>query len=253
VNGREWTPYEDEILRNYYPHEDTKILIEKLNRGVSSIRHRAVKLGIKKTKEAYDKARATTYKAHSREVNSLPMKDVPLNKAYMNKEWLHHKYVVEGYSSYDIAEITGVEKTAILRWLKEYGIERRDADDISDRTRSKISKIASEKRGDKTSRWNGGQAFRHGYRFILQPDHPNANALGYVQEHRLVMEFVLARLLAREEVVHHRDGNRLNNIIDNLFVFPNSSAHAKFHAYKKFVDLNISEERFMETVYEATS
>ena len=135
---------------------------------------------------------------------------------------------------------------------KMFKKERDDKiEEIIERTRTKISKIASEKRGEKTSRWNGGQMIRHGYRFIIQPDHPNANALGYVQEHRLVMEFVLARLLKREEVVHHRDGNRLNNVIENLFVFPNSSVHSKFHAYKNFVDPDITEEDYMENVYKA--
>ena len=37
-------------------------------------------------------------------------------------------------------------------------------------------------------------------------------------EHRIVMAIHLGRPLLAEEVVHHRDGNRLNNAIGNLLV-----------------------------------
>lgn len=47
--------------------------------------------------------------------------------------------------------------------------------------------------------------------------------------HRVVMEQLLGRPLTFEEVVHHRDGNRYNNIPENLVVFPTACDHAKFH------------------------
>ena len=40
----------------------------------------------------------------------------------------------------------------------------------------------------------------------------------------------------KEEVVHHRDGNRYNNDPDNLVLFPNVSAHSAFHnSFKAFI------------------
>lgn len=54
-----------------------------------------------------------------------------------------------------------------------------------------------------------------GYIQIWMPSHPNA-VNGYVPEHRLVMERRLGRYLNKTETVHHIDGNRLNNEIDNL-------------------------------------
>lgn len=244
MNGRAWSAADDNFLREHYPYENTELVASKLNRSANSVRHRALKLGIRKTKGAYDEARADTYKQESREINRLSLSDVPIEKAYMNEEWLRQKYCEEQLSSLDIAELTNVSKRTVLRWLDNYGIERRESTEITGRTRRKISNLASNRSGDKTSRWNGGIANRQGYRHVLIPDHPNAVG-GYVAEHRLVMEFILGRLLSEEEVVHHRDGNPKNNLSSNLFLFPSGGLHAKFHQYKRYTDPNISEEEFM--------
>lgn len=49
-----------------------------------------------------------------------------------------------------------------------------------------------------------------------------------VLEHRVIMEDHLGRPLLSNEVVHHIDGDRLNNEIDNLRVMP-WSKHASLH------------------------
>jgi hypothetical protein len=59
--------------------------------------------------------------------------------------------------------------------------------------------------------------------------HPNADKLGYVPLHRIVMENSIGRSLTSLEVVHHIDGNPLNNDISNLEIHTNST-HAKVHA-----------------------
>lgn len=49
--------------------------------------------------------------------------------------------------------------------------------------------------------------------------------------HRQLAEKALGRSLAPKEVVHHRDGNSLNNDLSNLIVLPDQRfhAHAEFH------------------------
>ena len=47
-------------------------------------------------------------------------------------------------------------------------------------------------------------------------------------EHRLVMEKYLGRELSPNEIVHHIDGNKLNNDISNL-VLTNRASHLKIH------------------------
>lgn len=75
--------------------------------------------------------------------------------------------------------------------------------------------------------WNGGIYLCKGYRYVRADDHPNRTKNGYVAEHRLVMEAKLGRFLARHEVVHHIDGNPLNNHPDNLMAFQSNPEHLR--------------------------
>lgn len=47
-------------------------------------------------------------------------------------------------------------------------------------------------------------------------------------EHRLIMEYHLDRSLTSNEIVHHVDGNGMNNDISNLAIMTRSE-HAKHH------------------------
>ena len=49
-------------------------------------------------------------------------------------------------------------------------------------------------------------------------------------EHRVNAEEKIGRPLKRREVVHHIDGNRQNNNLENLMVFPSQREHAAWHA-----------------------
>jgi len=56
------------------------------------------------------------------------------------------------------------------------------------------------------------------YRELFLPEYPNTMKNGYIREHRYIMEQHLGRPLEKDEIVHHIDGDTLNNNPSNLEV-----------------------------------
>ena len=90
----------------------------------------------------------------------------------------------------------------------------------------------------------------HGYRLVYIKNHPMAYANDYVREHRYVVEsnhdlfpeeaFVLIDdnfYLRPEYDVHHKDGDKLNNSVENLEVLSRSS-HTRLHNRSKKIIRN---------------
>lgn len=71
---------------------------------------------------------------------------------------------------------------------------------------------------------------RDGYVLRVAPQgHPTPRADGTILEHRLVMESLLGRVLHDWEIVHHKDGDRQNNIPENLELMDGRSRHGVGH------------------------
>lgn len=70
--------------------------------------------------------------------------------------------------------------------------------------------------------WKGGRHKRNGYIFI------NIGPNKYKQEHRIVFEKYLGRELGPEEIVHHINGIKTDNRIENLELMDRAE-HARHH------------------------
>ena len=87
--------------------------------------------------------------------------------------------------------------------------------------------------GEQNPSWKGGlKIVTGGYQSIrIYKGHPEYEYFkpmiksdGYILEHRYIMAKAIGRLLTNEEIVHHIDGNRKNNLLINLKL-TNSSDH----------------------------
>lgn len=90
--------------------------------------------------------------------------------------------------------------------------------------------------------WKGGRnKTSDGYIEIYMPNHPFASR-NYIREHRLVIEKQLGRYLKPNEVVHHLDGQRNNNKLENLHLFQNAGKHRLYHNFLRMLVGNFIHE-----------
>jgi hypothetical protein len=71
--------------------------------------------------------------------------------------------------------------------------------------------------------WKGGRVIDgQGYVRIYAPEDDRANCGRYMKEHTLVMEAYLGRRLIKGETIHHINGDRGDNRLDNLELWSKS-------------------------------
>lgn len=128
------------------------------------------------------------------------------------REWIE----VEGLTHEQIAEKLGSAPQTVGKLCAKHGIR-------------------CQRRGPRSGEghpdWNGGVTYdKHGYRLVYRKGHPMARHRGkqipcYVPEHRLVMAEHLGRMLDPKEVVHHKNGDKSDNRIENLELYSTNALH----------------------------
>ena len=93
-----------------------------------------------------------------------------------------------------------------------------------------LYRVKSEARSrEGGANWKGGRwKNKKGHVLILKKGHPMADYRGYIMEHRYVMSEYLGRILRDDEVVHHKNGVKDDNRIENLEIMTNAE-HTILH------------------------
>ena len=89
------------------------------------------------------------------------------------------------------------------------------------------------KRGENNGRWKGGISIYNGY-FTM-----NINKTAI---HRKIMEEHIGKKLAKEECVHHLNGNKTDNRIENLVIMTNAE-HSRHHMKKRILARRLNANR----------
>ena len=112
----------------------------------------------------------------------------------------------------EVAAIVGCRHQTVTKIVSKRGVKRDKS----------TSHLLNPKRGKS----------HHSYKTGLDKDgYPKTVVAGKRQlHHRQIASRVLGRPLSRPEVVHHCNETRTDNRPENLWVFPNQSAHLKYHA-----------------------
>ena len=120
----------------------------------------------------------------------------------------------------DVGNALGRSAGAVMHIARSNGVHK-DSEALS-----KIMSVSNS--GANSGNFNGYRARKDGYILRYVPDHPCANSRGYIGEHRLVVEEHLGIILPKEFVVHHLNGVKDDNRIENLAVMT-VGAHSALH------------------------
>jgi len=162
---------------------------------------------------------------------------------YKCPDWLYEKHHVEKLSLRQMGELASVNKDTISYNMKKHNIDYRNRIESlkkaheQGRVKYGVNKgrkghpISPETRKRMVAgirkKWKGHKT-KHNLGYLL------INIDGkQVLEHRHVMEVNIGRKLKPSEDVHHINGNKTDNRIENLHLFKSRSDHMYFHKMKE--------------------
>lgn len=106
------------------------------------------------------------------------------------------------------------------RWVQSRHVQKINYTGLCYICNNRRDKKGRHRKGKDHPTWKGGRIHGGGYIFIrLYPDdffYSMAKKNGYIAEHRLVMAKSIGRCLHNWEIVHHKNGIKTDNQIENL-------------------------------------
>lgn len=140
-------------------------------------------------------------------------------------------YKYKETSAYTHFIYTICPKCNVGRWIKKSHASRKDFTGLCLTCSGKrISKLNQEvNSGCNSTSWSGGRKIENGYVLVKidkdNPYYPMAHNRRYIPEHRLIMAQHLGRSLIGNEIVHHRNGDKADNRIENLSLARSNKEH----------------------------
>lgn len=203
------------IKYNFTPEEELDIATRYSSGGISQGKLRAeYNCSLEKIKRILKKHGA----------RKPPGKNLPKRKgkptAFTEEEEkeIIHKYTVEDKSSVTIGKEMGRTYGSIIYVLQRHQIPRRKSTGGSMKNCFYATPRKFRQKEDHPN-WKGGSTINgQGYRTILNPKRDEPKERQYVLEHRYVMEQHLNRKLLEYEHVHHINGIKTDNRLENLVV-----------------------------------
>jgi hypothetical protein len=82
--------------------------------------------------------------------------------------------------------------------------------------------------------WDDGYINNRGRFIVLLPEHPKAYGNKYILRSRAVLYKLKNKIVRKDETVHHINGNRLDDNINNLLVIKKKT-HDRLHNFEKHI------------------
>ena len=153
----------------------------------------------------------------------------------VKEDTLAEMYEAQGMTLVQIANLFSCSPATVSAHLQRHGVKVRSCGEYP-RTAAqeayfqRLRDEGERRRAEKPEQPKKEPAHRfidsRGYVLCKAPGHPRANRFGYVPEHTLVMEAIIGRYLAEDEVVHHINRKRDDNRPENLQLMTKAEHHA---------------------------
>ena len=113
------------------------------------------------------------------------------------------------------------------------------------KARARITNVNKNKLGEKSPSWKGGK-----YVDVNGYMRTKVGGLGrYKLDHHSIVEDFIKRPLKNKEIIHHINFDRMDNRIDNLYLFRTKAQHTKYHRFLRRHNLNGTNNQLTSNLY----